>query len=332
MYLQHFFRVFVGILFTCGALLAQARSSKPKSVCISQIIEHPALNATRRGIIDELAASGYNVPQTLTLRTESAQGIPSLALQIAQNFVGEHPDAIVALGTSAAQPFIKFNRTSIKPTPVIFSSVTDPVGAGILPSLQSGNLNMNGVSNFIALQPQFRFFKHILNKQATVLKLGVIYNPGEANSVKMLESMQRMEAECGVQIIPQAATNAIEVSAATAQLISLVDAFFITNDNTALAAFSSITKLALKFRVPVFTSDVDLVEQDALAAMGPDQYELGRQTGRLLVQVLNKTVNLDQLPVAFPLKDSIRINPKIVKALNIQLDPELLELSQQTSK
>jgi putative ABC transport system substrate-binding protein len=308
-------------LFTAFLMVGSCYAdSNFKKVCISQIIEHPALNRTCQGILDELEAQGYVRSKNLICRIESAQGKLALATQIAQKFVGEHPDVIVAIGTVAAQPFVKLNRLNEHPIPVVFSSVTDPIKSGLIVDLVNPIHNITGVSNFLRLEPHFALFKAILKKQSVPLKLGILYNPGEANSVAMIEYMKGLQEPCGIQLLLQPVTNAVEVGTATTKLIDAVDAIFINNDNTALAAFSSIAKIALKHKIPVFTSDVDLVEQGALAALGPDQYELGRQTGQMLVTLLRGEKTVEQLPIEFPQKNDLYLNVKIAKLLGLEIE------------
>lgn len=326
-YLTQIFSLYLFLGLQLFAFLSVGRAEQVvvKRLCVTQVVDHPALNRTREGLMDTLAAGGYVCGRNLICTFENAQGNFLVATQIAQKFMSDQPDAIVALSTPSAQPFIKLNRSRAVKVPVVFSSVTDPLSAGLVADLKAPAYGITGVSNFIQLEPQFALFKALLNKQTQTLKLGVIYNPGDANSVKMVNAMERLQASCGIELSLQAATKSVEVLGAAAQLVSKVDAVFITNDNTALSAFSGIVKIALKAKVPVFTSDVDLVEKGALAALGPNQYELGCQTAQMLLQVFNQTATIDQLPVGFPSKLELYINLKMAQALCIQIPDTVLD-------
>src|SRR3990167_10566919 len=154
--------------------------SAPTKISIIQIIEHPALNATREGLIDELHKLGYQEGDNLVLEYQSAQGNPSLAAQISQKFVSNQANVIVAIGTKAAQAAM--NATKEAKIPVVFSSVTDPLGAKLVSNLKAPDGHVTGVSNFIPIEPQFKLFKKLVPNLRTI---GVIYNPGEANSVAL---------------------------------------------------------------------------------------------------------------------------------------------------
>lgn len=283
------------------------------TVSILQFIEHPALNATRSGIEDELKSAGVSVLY------ESAQGNPALASQIAQKFVGSKPNVLVGIGTAASQALAAENRSIL--IPIVFSSVTDPIKAHLVNNLKQPRDSITGVSNYVDVSRPLAFFKQVLPKLS---KLGIIYNPGEVNSVMLLEETKEKAKDLNITIVTATANSSLEVATATRRLINEVDALFINNDNTALSAFESINKIANQNKKPVFVSDIDLVKQGALAALGPNQYQLGIQTGKMILKILEgeKPSNLS---VEFPNKIEIVINQPIADKLNITL-PENVKL------
>ena len=101
-----------------------------KQVAITAIVEHPALDAVRQGVIEELAAEGYEEGKNLKINFQSAQGNTATAGQIAKQFVGDNPDVIVAIATPSAQSVAAATNS----IPIVFSAVTDPVEAKLLKS------------------------------------------------------------------------------------------------------------------------------------------------------------------------------------------------------
>lgn len=273
--------------------------STPLHISILQVVEHPALNATREGLLEELKALGY---KDLRVDFQSAQGNTALAAQIAQKFASNHPDVIVAIGTTAAQAAL--TATKGLKIPVVFSSVTDPLSAKLVGSLEKPEGHVTGVSNFISVEPQFRLFKRLRPELKT---LGIVYNPGEANSVELLKVMEQAAKEMGLNLVTATAAKTSEVMTATQSLCGKADAVFINNDNTALAAFKSVTKAAQGCGIPAFVSDVDLVDQGALAALGPNQKDLGRQTARMIDRIL-KNPEAPLPAVEFPEKTEEYVN------------------------
>jgi len=301
------------ILAFCGMNASFAASNKEKQVAIVQIVEHPALDATRQGILDELKN------QSITIKFQSAQGNSGLATQIAQQFVGSSPDVMVGIGTLVTQALISANQNH--QIPIVFSSVTDPQGSKIVNNLEHPEGVVTGVSNFVDPGLQFDLFKQILPK---LTKLGIIYNPGEANAVILNEKMQSIAKQKGLELIFATANTTADVAQSAQQLAPKVDAMFINNDNTALSAFESIVKIATQHKIPVFCSDTDMVAHGALAALGPNQYEIGRQTGKMILQILDGK-SPSQIPVSFPDKTEVLVNPEQAEKLGIQIPQELIK-------
>lgn len=295
--LKNLTKTLLTILFSFFISFSSVSAEKPPTkISILQIIEHPALNATRQGFLDELQKLGYEEGKNLSTEYQSAQGNAALAAQISQKFTSNQVNIIVAIGTKAAQAAMVASRgTKIL---IVFSSVTDPQGAKLVTNLQAPEGYVTGVSNFLGIESQFKLFKRVMPKLKT---LGIIYDPGEANSISLNKTMEELAPKFDLKLIFAVATKTSEVLSASQSLCGKVDALFVNNDNTALGAFSSVVKAAQACHIPAFVSDVDLAPQGALAAIGPDQTELGRQTARMVDRILkNPTAPLPS--VEFPQK------------------------------
>jgi putative ABC transport system substrate-binding protein len=283
-----------------------------KRIVILQSVEHPALTETRKGIEDVVKAKGIKVDFA------TAQGNLSLAAQIAQKFVSTAPNAFIGIGTHSAQALIA--ARSNRAIPIIFSSVTDPLAAKLVQTLKTPEGNITGVSNYVDPGVQFTLFKKILPHLTTI---GVLYNPGEANSVALKVAMDRLANQQGLKIVYAPANTSAEVAQATQSLLGKVEALFINNDNTALSAFESIIRIANTTKTPVFCSDTHFVAQGALAALGPNQYEIGRQTGEAVLEILNG--HSGPFPIRFGNKEELYLNSKMARQLGITFPKELIE-------
>ena len=137
-------RIMRMLLAACMAasvsLVAVADSVK---VAVSQIVEHPALDACRNGLLAGLKDAGYTEGENLVFVYQTAQGNPAIATQIAKQFVGERPDVLVGIATPSAQAL----AAATKDIPIIFSAVTDPVGAKLVASMSAPGGNVTGLSD-----------------------------------------------------------------------------------------------------------------------------------------------------------------------------------------
>jgi putative ABC transport system substrate-binding protein len=228
-------------------------------------------------------------------------------------------DVVVAIATVSAQSFAKAaNEGKVK---VAFSTVTDPLGAHIVNTLQAPGNNTSGVSNFVDLTPQVMLFQRI---QPTLKRLGIIYNPGEVNGVKIIKELEKVCASLDLVLVKQTVTRTGDVPQAAAKLAANVDAIFISNDNTALSGFQSIVKAARDAQKPVYVSDTDEVSQGAVAALGPNQYEVGKQTGCMVIRAINGE-DLGVIPVEFPTNTELHINLDAARKAGIDMPQEIID-------
>ena len=307
--------IFLSLLSIAGA---KDTAKTVKKVYINQLVQHPALDMTTKGIIDGLAELGYINGKNLDLKIDNAQGDTILANQISARLVSLNPDVVVGNPTITAQSFVKYAKEG--KTKLVFTSVTDPLGAKIVNKLIQPGDNITGVSNFVDLEPQIEMFLKI---KPTMKKLGFLYNPGELNSITLLNILKEICPRYGLEVIGITASKTSEVYQSAVKLSLLVDAIFISNDNMALSALKTIIKAANAQQIPVFVSDTDIVKDGALAALGPNQYEIGKQTARLIARILNGE-DINKMNVEFPKGTELFLNQSTAAKLGIVFPKELL--------
>lgn len=298
-----------------GALLFSAAmtptwAADVKSVAVTAIVEHPALDAVRDGVKDELSDAGFS-GDALNFTYESAQGSPATAAQIARRFIGDEPDVIVGIATPSAQALV----AATQDIPVVFSAVTDPVGAKLLGSMENPGGNVTGVSDMLAIDQQLDLMKEIM---PGLKSIGVPYNPGEANAASLIAVLQEVAPSRGLTVVTAAANKSSDVMAASQSLIGKVDAFYTLTDNTIVTALESVIKVGIDNQVPVFAADTDSVGRGAIAALGFDYYDLGRQTGKVVVRILNGEKAGD-IPARRGSASNLYVNPKAAAAMGITL-------------
>src|SRR5690606_21591983 len=195
-------RTLIGASLLAAASLVQA--DDPRVVAITQIVEHPALDAVHEGVKDELAERGYREGENLRLRHESAQRNPAIASRIARKSVGENPDVIVAIATPSAQSVAAAARN----VPVVFSAVTDPVAAKLVQSWEAPGANITGVSDMLPIEKHLDMLQRVM---PDAKRIGTVYNPGEANAAALIELLEERLQARGMELVKGAATKTSEV-------------------------------------------------------------------------------------------------------------------------
>lgn len=294
-----------------------ASYAEMKKVYVNQIVEHPALDQTARGIKDGLEKRGYKQGENLDFRVESAQGNIALASQISTKFVNAKADVTVGIGTPSAQSLVKAANEG--KTKMVFSSITDPLSASLVTQLSGSNNNVTGMSNKVDVVPQFELFKELLPNLKTI---GFIYNPADANSIQQLDDVNVASKKLGLTIVPQAVNKTSDVPQAATRLAGKTDALFVYGDNTTLAALESVIMAANKEKKPVFVADTDAVELGALAALGPNQYDLGLDTAVMIADILDGK-DINSIDVGFPNGLELFINQDAADKLGYTFSDEV---------
>ena len=273
------FKTFAIRSITAGvAALALAGAAQAQTVKVLSIVDHPALDAIRDGVRAELKAEGYG-DDKLKWEYQSAQGNTGTAAQIARKFVGDKPDVIVAIATPAAQSVVAATKT----VPVVYSGVTDPVAAQLVKGWGPSGANVTGVSDKLPLDRQVALIKRVVPNAKTV---GMVYNPGEANSVVVVKELKEILAKQGMTLKEAAAPRTVDIGPAAKSLIGKVDVIYTNTDNNVVSAYEALVKVANEAKIPLVAGDTDSVKRGGIAALGINSGDLGRQTGKVVARIL----------------------------------------------
>ncbi|MDY7218129.1 ABC transporter substrate-binding protein [Denitrificimonas sp. JX-1] len=256
-----------------------ALAESVKSVAVTAIVEHPALDSVRDGVLATLNEAGYEEGKNLKWQYQSAQGNTGTAAQIARKFIGDQPDAIVAIATPSAQAAV----AGTKRIPIIFSAVTDPVEGQLTPSWEASGTNVTGVSDVLELGKQMELIKQIVPEAKRV---GMVYNPGEANSVAVVTALKKILADYNLTLVEAAAPRSVDVGSAARSLVGKVDVIYTNTDNNVVSAYEALVKVGNDMNIPLIASDTDSVKRGAIAALGVNYMDLGKQTGRIVLRIL----------------------------------------------
>lgn len=295
------------------------------SVKVTAIVEHPALDAARDGIKDELAAQGYKDGGNLEWEYQSAQGDVGTAGQIARKFVGDNPDVIVAIATPSAQAAVSAARGQI---PVVFSAVTDPVAAKLVSNAKKPGGNVTGVSDLSPIGKHLDLIKEITPNAKTV---GVPHNPGESNAVVLVDLLKQLAPGKGLTIVTASAPSSGDVLAAARSLVGKVDVIYVPTDNTIVSALEAVIKVGIDAKIPVYAGDTDSVPRGVMAALGFDYYDVGRQTGKMVARIL-KGEKAGDISVEGVDITQLHVNPGAAQKMGVTIPPAVIARAKKVVK
>lgn len=291
------------------------------SIGISQFAEHGSLENCREGFLKGLEEEGFIEGENLTVYYENAQADTGIAGQIADNFVSEKVDLVCAIATpSACSAYASCMNTDI---PVIYTAVSDPVGAEL--ALEDGSSvgNVTGTSDKLPVEQQLQMIRTILPESRSI---GILYTTSEANSLSTVAEYEAKVAEYGFTLETIGITDSSELSTAIDAMIARkVDCINNLTDNTVVQGLATLLAKAEDANIPVFGSEVEQVENGCLASMGLEYVELGVQTGKMAAKILRGEAAAEEMNYELISEFGLYVNTAVAENLGITIDEAYLE-------
>ncbi|MER1940843.1 ABC transporter substrate-binding protein [Castellaniella sp. FW104-16D08] len=322
MKLQPIVRKLASVAAVVGALAATQATAQ--SVAVTSIVEHPALDSVKDGVKKALENAGYTEAKGLKWQFQTAQGNTAIAAQIARKYIGDKPDVIVAIATPSAQAVVAATKT----IPVVYSAVTDPVAAQLVPGWGPSGTNVTGVSDALSLDKQIELIKKVVPDAKNV---GMVYNPGEANSVVVVKQLRELLPKAGMTLVEATAARTVDVGAAARSLVGKVDVIYTNTDNNVVSAYEALVKVGNSAKIPLVASDTDSVKRGAIAALGVNYHDLGIQTGALVVRIL-KGEKPGSIASETSSKLQLFVNPEAAKKQGVTLSDALIKSAAEVIK
>jgi putative ABC transport system substrate-binding protein len=320
--------ILLSIAIIAISVFSFAEDKKMVRIGVTQIVSHQALDADQKGFEDALSGSGFKEGVNVIYDRQNAQGDMVKANAIAQKFNDEKVDLIHSIATPTTQAVVKVTKN----IPVVFSSITDPIDAGIVPKDSAPGkktgTNVTGVSDRWPVFRQMEMYAKIVPKAK---QWGTIYNAGEANSVVHIKEMREAAKKLGLELVEVTITNRSEVEKAAISLAGKVNAIVISSDNTAISDFDTIVKICNDKKIALFAGDVDSVPKGATAAYGLDYFLVGYSAGKKAVLVL-KGLKPGDIPWGPMEKFSLVINQSAAKNQGVTIPPDILKKADKVLK
>ncbi|WP_416147456.1 ABC transporter substrate-binding protein [Salipaludibacillus sp. HK11] len=278
----------------------------------TQIVEHPSLDAAFEGFKAGLADNGYVEGEQVTFDFQSAQGDPNNTGPIATNFVADEVDLIFANSTPSAQGALQ----STDDIPIIFTSVTDAVGAGLVESLDQPGDNITGVVDLHpdSIEKTIGFIEDYF-ADSTV---GLIYNSGEQNSLAQIDAVNAAIEGTNLDTAERSVSTSAEVQQAAESLIGEADVLFIITDNTVVSALETVVSTANEYDIPLIVGEPDSLERGGFATFGIDYHSIGYRTGEMAAEILSGDKTTAEIPSEYPADMQLFINQDAAEAQAIE--------------
>ena len=306
-------------LAACGG---DAASGEVPVIGICQYGQHGSLDNCREGFLQGLEEAGLVEGTDYTIDYQNASFDDNMAIQIAQAFSAEDAALMVGIATPAATAC--YAAAEDKDIPVVFTAITDPVGA----KLDSGNIT--GTSDVLPVQGQLELIRAIQPEADTI---GIVYTTSEANSVYSIGVYEELAADYGFTIEAIGVTAQSEVTQAVDTLISQgVDCLSNLTDNNVVGALGSILEKTNEAGIPVYGSEIEQMELGCVAGAGLDYVQLGIQTGKMAAQILTGEATCEDLPYETIENYGLYVNSNALAAMGLTLPEDVAQNAEEVGE
>lgn len=313
----------LGLVLLAGCNSNSVQEEKPQTaetvtennesvkIGIIKFIEHPSLDAARDGFVKELDAKGIDYE----LDEVSANGDISLIPTLAQKYNNDEIDLIYAIATPTAQGA----KNAITDKPIIFSAVTDPVGAGLVDSIEAPGGNVTGVSDYVNASDQIDEFLVLYPEIKT---FGTLYNTSEQNSQVQVDDLKKILEEKGLSLEVIGINNINDIPQGVSALSPKIDAYFALTDNMIASAAPIVAENLIKNNIPSLSSEEGQVKNGLLMSEGVSYEEQGVQAADIAIRIINGEEPKD-ISVEYYKNSKKLVNRKMAEALGIDLNNEI---------
>lgn len=292
-------------------LISCNKPTPKNTIAILQIVEHQALDEVRYHFLETLSKHGLREGKNLKVIYRNAQGNSAINQQMTKDVLAANPDLILTISTPSAQAAV--NATKNLNIPIVFAAVTDPVGAHLIKNLKTPEGNVTGILDAPPVEAQLDYLRKVIPH---LKNLGLLYNPGETNSVAMINAAKVWAQKNSIHIEEGAITTTNDIKAVTDMILPKIDAIYVPLDNTIVSAMTSLSDLATHARKPVFAADSGSVKNGAVAALSYSYEDVGIEAGTMALKILEGTPIRD-LPAHTPKNLKVFINKEKWQALKL---------------
>lgn len=317
MNLKRILIMMIGSMVIGSLIFAGGTKDKGKvKIGILQLVEHGALDAASKGFVDALVEAGYKDGENIVIDYQNAQGEQANCQTIAQKFINNRSDLILAIATPAAQAVANLT-TDI---PILVTAVTDPESAKLVKSNSMPGTNVSGTSDLTPVFAQIELLKKLV---PNVKKIAFMYNSSEQNSIFQINLAKEAAKSLNLEWIDATVSNSNEIQQVVQSVVGKVQAIYIPTDNMLAAGLATVSMVSNPAGIPVICGEEGMVSLGGLATYGLNYYELGKQTGRMAVRILRDGEKPEEMPIEYQENGTLVINQEVANALNITIPADL---------
>ncbi len=312
-------------LVGCGSDSSSKSDKAEYTIGISQFAEHGSLDNCREGFLEGLKEAGIEEDKNLKVYYDNAQTDTGTAGTIADSYVSKKVDLVCAIATPSAMS--AYNSCMKADIPVVYTAVSDPVGAGFVKKDGANAGNVTGSCDLLPVEEQLKMIRAMMPEAK---KIGILYTTSEANSVSTIKEYKEKAGEYGFEIVDTGINTIADVDLAASDLVGKVDCICNLTDNTVVQALQTVIEKANAKNIPVFGSEIEQVKAGCVAAMGIDYFELGKKTGAMAAKILKGEATAEETEYIKNADSALYVNTAAADKIGMQLDADYISGAAET--
>ena len=295
---------------------SEESSGASYTIGICNYVDDASLNQIVENINARLAEIESEQGITINVKYDNCNADANVMNQIIANFAADNVDLMVGVATPVAMAMQ--SATEDSKTPVVFAAVSDPVGAGLVASLEEPGSNVTGSSDNLDTNSVMNL---IFAQNPDAKKIGLLYDVGQDSSTAAIEHAKAYLDDKGIEYVERTATTAEEVALAAQALVSDgVDAVFTPTDNTIMKAELAIYETFADAGIPHYTGADSFALNGAFLGYGVDYANLGRETADMIASILTEGKDPATTPVITFDNGTATVNTEICEKLGLDFD------------
>ena len=289
------------------------------TVGIVQQLEHPALDAATLGFQEKLTEL---LDGNVTFDYQNAQGEQTNCTTIATKFVSDGVDLIMANATTALQSA----AAATADIPIVGTSVTDYVTAGVVDSNEAPGRNVTGASDLAPIDEQIAMLMALV---PDVQKVGIVYCSAEPNSMYQSKLAQAELDEANIAWAEYTAADSNEVQSVVTKAVAECDVLYVPTDNTMANNTEIIKNVAVPAGVPVIAGEEGICSGCGVATLSISYYDLGVKAAEMAYEILVNGANPAEMPIEY-VSEGIteKYNAEIAEALQIAIPEDMVAIGE----
>ncbi len=311
----------MGMLAGCGGGSDTQQDAEMHKVGIVQLMQHGALDQSNQGLVDGLAAGGYVLGENLDIDQQNAQGDQSNLQSIAQQFLSNDVEMIMAIATPAAQVM----AANTEEIPIVATAITSFEQAGLVESNEAPNTNVTGTHDMTPIAEQIDLLLQIVPDAKSI---GTVYTSSEKNSQVQVGILKEVCEAKGLTVVERTVSTVNDIQQATQSLVEeKVDAVWLCTDNNVASAMPQVVGVTDAAGIITVCAEESMVMSGGTITYGINFYQIGYDAGLMAAKILNGEAVPAEMPIQGPKQEDLKlvINPEAVEIIGVEIPAELME-------